>query len=208
MIETLIVPGLDGSGPGHWQRLWAEKTPSAEIVEQEDWARPVLSDWLHRLEARIAEAPGCVLVAHSLGCVLAAHLAERPSAAHVAGALLVAPADIERLAARRPDLADFRLGSLRPLPFRSIVVASRNDPFMGWREANAHAAGWGSALVDLGHAGHINVDSGFGEWTDGEILAEGLRASTPVRPSQARVERRLGPSPRGRLARPVLKLAS
>ncbi len=205
MISTLIVPGLDGSGPGHWQRLWAERDPQAELVEQEDWAEPVLSDWLHQLEARIAEAPGCVLVAHSLGCVLVAHLANRSSAAHISGALLVAPADIEKLARRRPDLSDFRLGRLAPLPFPSILVASRNDPFMGWREAGAHAAGWGSALVDLGHAGHINLDSGFGAWPDAEILADGLRASTPAKPDLP-VRRPNAPT-RDRLGRTRLQLA-
>ena len=174
MISTLIVPGLDGSGPGHWQRIWAEQDPRSEIVEQEDWAWPVLSDWLHGLEARIAEAPGCVIVAHSLGCVLVAHLAARPAAAHVRGALLVAPADIGRLVRARPDLADFAFEPSRPLPFPTILAASRNDPFMGWREARAQAGGWGSAFVDLGHAGHVNVASGFGEWRDGPVLAGGL----------------------------------
>lgn len=175
MIETLIVPGLDGSGPGHWQRIWAEGDPRAELVEQEHWDAPVLSEWLHRLEARILEAPNAILVAHSLGSVLVAQLAHRPAASHVAGALLVAPADLPRLARRRPDLADFVPGHRERLPFPTILVASRNDPFMSFREAEAHARDWGSALVDLGHAGHVNPESGYGAWPEAQVLAEGLR---------------------------------
>jgi uncharacterized protein len=181
MLKTLIVPGLDGSGPKHWQREWAMSDETAEIVEQEDWARPDLTGWLHTLEARIMEAPGAVLVAHSLGCALVAHLAGRPAAAHVAGALLVAPAQTLRLAEARPDLADFRLMELKRLPFPSILAASRNDPYLTWPEAEAHAAGWGSALVDLGQAGHVNTQSGYGPWADGPVLADGLRGRRPGR---------------------------
>lgn len=176
MIETLIVPGLDGSGAGHWQRLWADRDPASDVVEQEDWATPVLSDWLHALEARIVEAPNSVIVAHSLGCLLVAQLAGRPAASHVAGALLVAPPDMARLARERPDLADFAVASGERLPFASIFVASRNDPYMSWPRAEALAKEWGSALIDLGRAGHINVDSGHGHWPEGPILADGLRA--------------------------------
>lgn len=177
MIETLIVPGLDGSGAGHWQRIWALQDPQADVVEQEDWHAPILSDWLHALEARIVEAPGSVIVAHSLGCLLVAQLAGRPAASHIAGALLVAPPDMARLARERPDLADFAVERPERLPFASILVASRNDPYMSWARAEVAAREWGSALIDLGRAGHINVDSGFGQWPEGPILADGLRAA-------------------------------
>lgn len=170
MTTTLIIPGYRGSEAGHWQRQWLLDDISAKVVEQEDWENPVLSDWLHGLEAHLAEHPGAVLVAHSLGCVLVAHLANRPAAAHVAGALLVAPADSERMARHDAKFASFAPLPRRQLPFPSIVVASRNDEYMSFAKAEALANVWGSGFVDLGHAGHINPASGFGYWPEGMIL--------------------------------------
>ena len=92
---VLIVPGLGGSGPDHWQSIWQREVPNAERVEQADWDRPVPSDWLRVLAHATAERPGAVVVAHSLGCILLAHLVERQLRTPIAAALLVAPADVE-----------------------------------------------------------------------------------------------------------------
>jgi uncharacterized protein len=192
MIRTLLVPGYRGSEPEHWQRHWAACDPSALVVEQEDWQRPSLAEWLHVLEAQVAATPGVVLVAHSLGCALVAHLAKRPAAAHVAGALMVAPADVDSLARLDRLFGEFADVFDGQLPFPSIVVASRSDPFMTFRRAGVHADAWGSALVDLGDVGHINVEAGFGPWADGPVLADGLR-DTPIRPAGAHT---LQPTPR------------
>jgi len=170
MTTTLIIPGYKGSEAGHWQRQWLLDDARAKMVEQEDWENPVLADWLHVLEAHLAEHPGSILVAHSLGCVPVSHLAGRPSAAHVAGALLVAPADSERMARQDAKFASFAPLPRRELSFPSIVVASRNDEFMSFAKAEALANVWGSGFVDLGHAGHINPASGFGHWPEGMIL--------------------------------------
>ena len=185
-MTTLIIPGYRGSETGHWQRKWLLEDETARLVEQDDWENPVLSQWLHVLEAKLAETPDAVLVAHSLGCVLVSHLARRPSAAHVAGAILVAPADAERMAAQ-----DTKFRSFAPLPrynlgFPSIVVASRNDPYMSFRKAVALAGVWGSGFVDLRETGHINVASGFGSWPEGHILAGSLRRpEDALRPRRA-----------------------
>lgn len=185
MIETLIVPGLNGSPVGHWQHYWAHDTAGCDMVEQEDSSVPRLTDWLHTLEACIAaSAPGVILVAHSLGCALVGLLARRPAAAHVGGALLVAPADVSSLATQHPTSAEFAAGMAGSLPFASIVVASRNDPFMTFEAAERQADIWGAAVVDLGAAGHINIASGYGRWSDGRTLADGLRG----RPSRTKAQ--------------------
>lgn len=175
MPATLIIPGYQGSEAGHWQRQWLLDDPSAELVEQDDWHNPVLSHWLHTLEAKLAEHPGAVLVAHSLGCVLVSHLSNSPAAAHIAGALLVAPADAETMARKDPRFASFAPLPRQQLSFPSIVIASRNDDFMSYAKAEALAEVWGSGFVDLGHAGHINPASGFNEWPEGQILASSFQ---------------------------------
>lgn len=191
MIETLIVPGLNGSPEGHWQRHWAHRDASSELVEQEEWSKPRLTDWLHTLEARIeASAPGVILVAHSLGCALVGILAGRPAASHVSGALLVAPADLGSLAELHPTIREFAAAQAAArdevLPFASILVASRNDPFMPYAGAARLAARWGSALVDLGEAGHVNIASGYGPWDDARTIADGLRGRIDRSPAPRR----------------------
>ena len=60
------------------------------------------------------------------------------------------------------------------LPYRSIVVVSSNDPFCPVRLAGAYARAWGSEFVRIQNAGHINIDSGHGEWPLGLALLQSL----------------------------------
>lgn len=171
----LIVPGLNNSGPAHWQTYWELALPNAERVEQTDWDRPTLGEWMESLVDAVRRRPGAVIVAHSLGCALVAHLASLRGARGVAGALLVAPADVDGDGPAGRLLQGFGPMPLQPLPFPSMLVASRNDPYMGFAQAEQLAASWGAALADAGHAGHINVDSGHGPWPEGRrLLAEVL----------------------------------
>ncbi|MDQ7958889.1 MAG: alpha/beta hydrolase [Rhodocyclaceae bacterium] len=167
---VIIVPGWRDSGPGHWQSLWAERMQSARRVVQDDWVSPKREAWVGALERLIlAQEQPVVIAAHSLGCIATAHLGEA-AASRIAGALLVAPADPERRAA----LNDFAPVPYGRLPYRSIVVASSNDPFCPVRLAGAYARAWGSEFVRMQNAGHINVDSGHGDWPLGLALLESL----------------------------------
>ena len=173
--SIIIVPGWRDSGPGHWQTLWAERLPQARRVVQDDWHTPTRSAWVARLEETVLEQPGpVVIVAHSLGCITTAHM-KPEAAARVRGALLVAPADPER----RAVLSDFAPVPYAALPYRSILVASSNDPYCPIRLAGAYARAWGSEFVRLQNAGHINVDSGHGEWPLGRALLQSLMEVEP-----------------------------
>ncbi|CAG2127051.1 hypothetical protein LMG31506_00304 [Cupriavidus yeoncheonensis] len=166
-LQVLTVPGLHGSGPGHWQSRWEQRFPDWQRVEQHDWSRPSLTLWAERvsegvMRAQRVAARGAVLVAHSFGCMATLRQAALDPAG-IAGALLVAPAD--------PD--KFGVAHLLPtyrLPFPTILVASRNDPWMPQRTAFSWGTLWGSELVDAGCLGHINADSGLGEWGEGLAL--------------------------------------
>lgn len=181
----LILQGLDGSGPGHWQHHWAQADPDAILVEQENWSRPDLEAWTARLLAAIARHPGAVIIAHSLACVLTAHTAARFPGLPIAGALLVAPADVDC-----PNCAPERIRAFAPipvsrLPFPTTVVGSHNDPYMTFPRVRALAEGWGADFVDLGHAGHINIASGHGAWPRGFRLANELEARIDAGARQA-----------------------
>jgi uncharacterized protein len=132
----------------------------------------------------VAAAPPIVLAAHSLGCLAVAWWAElsgQPWGWPVAGALLVAPADVNSrpLAA---ELADFAPAPRRPLPFPSILVASEDDPWIAPEAARSLAADWGSHFVNAGPVGHINAASGLGWWEEGqELLDRVIRAAGGTR---------------------------
>lgn len=168
--RILIVPGWRNSEPAHWQSLWASRLPGARRVAQGDWLFPRRQHWVDRLAEDILthRDQRVVLVAHSLGCIAVSHLPPA-AAARVGAALLVAPADPER----RAQLADFAPVPYQRLPYRSILVASSNDPYCPVRLAGAYARAWGSEFLRLENAGHINVAAGFGEWPLGlRLLAQ------------------------------------
>ena len=168
--RIIIVPGWRNSSPEHWQSLWARTLPNVVRVEQDDWLTPKREDWVRTLEALILSRPEPVIVvAHSLGCITTTHLGAE-AAARIRSALLVAPADPER----RAHLADFAPVPYQLLPYRSVLVASSNDPYCPIRLAGAYARAWGSEFVRLQNAGHINVESGYGPWPLGFALLQSL----------------------------------
>jgi uncharacterized protein len=170
MTRILIVPGWRDSGPGHWQSLWAEQLPGAQRVTQQDWNTPRRTEWVASIaHAILAQPEPVVVAAHSLGCIATVQLPAE-AAARISGALLVAPADPER----RGVLADFAPVPYQPLPYRSVLVASSNDPFCPVRLAGAYARAWGSEFVRMQNAGHINVEAGFGPWPLGLALLQSL----------------------------------
>lgn len=180
METILIVPGLRNSGPRHWQTWFESKLAGAWRVEQANWERPFLSDWTARVCEAIDSHRGQVwIVAHSFGC-LAAVSAGLVCAERIRAALLVAPADPARFggAAELPQ---------ERLAFPSLVVASNNDPWAKPGVAKHWADVWGSSHRNIGNAGHINVDSGYGPWPEGlgffqELRQEALalRAGSPL----------------------------
>lgn len=180
---VLIVPGYRGSGAGHWQ-TWLECVlPEARRVRGIDWEAPLLARWAGEVRREIDAAPGAVwIVAHSFGClasVVAA--ADRPH--KVAGLLLVAPADPERfdlLGLRQDQQAGANVAAHLPattFTCPSILVASRSDPWLSFDAAMLWAERWGSHFVDIGNAGHINVESGHGAWPQALTLLAQLRAT-------------------------------
>lgn len=175
MTHVLVVPGLFGSADGHWQRHWLQDRPDSSLVEQADWDRPVLSEWLGKLEADIAAVGEAYIVAHSLGCVLTAHLADRPSAVRIKGALLVATCDLAPTERLHPGHVSLGPMPTRRLPFPTTMIGSLDDPYMDLDRLTLFSRLWGSDLRNIGQAGHINIASGYGRWTGGYTAFETLR---------------------------------
>lgn len=173
----LTVPGLGNSGPAHWQTIWERERESCERIELGLWDAPNRTSWVNKLNVAIHRAGRpVILVAHSLGCLAVAWWAkyERPAYGDpVVGALLVAPPEVDISPADQRLLA-FAPTPMIHLPFPSVLVASRNDPYLSFPRAYRLAGLWGSELVDAGAAGHINGESDLGEWTFGQSLLDRL----------------------------------
>ncbi len=174
---VLVLPGWQSSGPQHWQSRW-EAIYGDLRVEQHDWMQPLRGDWITRLEEVVLEQPGpCVLVAHSLGCMLTAAWAAVSRNTHrVVGALLVAPGDPER-EELQGVLRSWSPVVLQRLPFPAILLGSQNDPYCSLARAQQFAHAWGAEFVDYGAAGHINAESGLGDWPQGRAYLERLRGA-------------------------------
>lgn len=180
LTEKLIIPGLRGSGPDHWQTLWCERREDCRRADLGYWEHPSRLVWVSRLDRAIAICRSrVILVAHSLGCHAVACWAAEASTARlekVTGALLVAPPDVDRHDVD-PLLLPFAPTPSIFLPFRSVMVASRDDGYASFERSAWMARTWGSDLVDAGRSGHINASSGLGDWPEGQHLLDRLEGS-------------------------------
>ncbi|GGI20718.1 hypothetical protein GCM10008066_25430 [Oxalicibacterium faecigallinarum] len=166
--RVLIVPGLHGSGPEHWQSRWEAQHADFERVHQDDWSIPDLPRWSWKLEQTLAQSDRpTLIVAHSFGCLTTIH-ANRHGRFNIAGALLVAPADPDKFHVANA-LRDVRLSC------PSVVVGSTNDPWMNAARASYWADVWGCGFLNAGALGHINAESGLGDWEQGWQQFERLR---------------------------------
>jgi predicted alpha/beta hydrolase family esterase len=169
---VLIVPGLRDHVETHWQTLLSAQLSQVKVVppmgrEDLDCATRVTA-----IEEAIASVDGPVLiVAHSGGCIMVAHWALRSQhVGRVCGALLAAPPDFETpMPEGYPTMNALVAGAWlpvprKPLPFRSLVCTSRNDPLSTLESAQKLAVAWQSEVLDLGEVGHLNPASGYGAW--------------------------------------------
>ncbi len=172
--NILLLPGWQNSSPEHWQSRWEALHGDLRVL-QHDWMRPLRGDWIARLEeVLLAQTGHSILVAHSLGCMLTAAWAAISRNTHlVQGALLVAPGDPER-EELRAALKSWSPVVMQKLPFKSVLLGSRNDPYCAFERAREFATAWGAEFVDYGARGHINAESGLGDWPQGRALVTAL----------------------------------
>jgi predicted alpha/beta hydrolase family esterase len=171
--SILILPGLGNSGPQHWQSYW-ENTYHFSRVQQEEWETPVCNDWVENINLAVnAHNPAnVILVGHSLACATIAFWVQKYGT-KIKGALLAAPSDTE--AESYPQgTTGFAPVPLIKLPFPSITVASSNDFYVTLPRAAQFADAWGSKLINIGDAGHINAASGHQQWLEGLIYLKQL----------------------------------
>ncbi|RFB80958.1 RBBP9/YdeN family alpha/beta hydrolase [Methylovirgula sp. 4M-Z18] len=172
LYDFLILPGRGDSGPAHWQSHWHNAFPSSIRVVQDEWERPVYTAWAAKLDDYLTKTTKPVIfIAHSLSTALVMRWSHDADTRNIKGAFLVGPGDRDA----RDSLPDapvkgFAPMLLTPLPFPSLVVASRNDPFVDFGRAQAFAVAWGSDFADAGALGHMGNDIDLGFWPQGLLL--------------------------------------
>ena len=182
--NVLIVPGVGGSGAEHWQTFWEDAFPQFQRVQQADWDKPVYAEWAACLSAAVEKSTKpVVLVGHSLGTSLTMRWSlDNPALAKkVADAFLVAPTDRDRFA-NVPDSPVQGFGNmlLKPLPFPTAVVASRDDDRVSFERAKVFADAWGASFTDAGSHGHLGSAAQLGLWPFGLVSFGQFIGSLPA----------------------------
>lgn len=175
--SVVVVPGLGGSGPTHWQTHWEQAFPEWIRCEQRDWEHPGVEEWVETLGRTVALAPRPVVLAgHSLGVATIAHAAASGLLTKVDRAFLVAMPDVERADFPRDLCPGFSPLPRSPLPFPSTMVGSSNDPWTTSDRLRGFATVLGATYVDVGERHHIGTHSGLGAWEEGLGLFDGFLA--------------------------------
>jgi len=183
--HLVISPGRGNSGPDHWQAYLEREWGNTSRVRQMFWRWPTRRRWVAAIERQVRDMDRpLILVGHSAGALSIVEWALRGgTTARILGALLVAPPDMEDPHKNMPAMWFRRLIGWTPisrgkLPFPSILVTSTNDHYGDEENLQKLAGHWGSRLVSLGQAGHINQKSGHGPWPLALQLIEELTRRT------------------------------
>lgn len=177
---VLIIPGIGNSGSDHWQTMWEAADPSMVRIRVKDWDQPSCVSWVKAIDVDARRGgDSLVVVAHSLGCLAFLHWAAQ-SRQRIRGALLVAVPDPRSDGFPKQAVGFAQLPLVR-LSCKSILVSSQDDPYCDSGFSKRCADAWGSKLVDIGRAGHINSASNLGSWPAGLKFLEELRSPAPAR---------------------------
>ena len=173
MIHTVIVPGVGGSEHDHWQSWLQRQLKSCSRVQQQDWNKPVLHEWIEQFFKTVQSIQEPIqIVAHSFGCLTTvAALAQHPELNQkIKNLVLVAPANPARFGDTgfaRDSQNDYQqyFHQLK-LQVPTQMIISENDPWLNFQDALQLAKAWKIRPKNLGQVGHINVASGFGPFPE------------------------------------------
>ncbi len=173
-LPVITLPGIDGSGASHWQSRWEAADPTFTRFQPTSWTVPTYTDWAHAIDDAVLASPRPpLLIAHSLATLAVASWVVE-SGRPIAGAVLVSVPD--PAGPSFPTRATGFSLSTQRLPCPSLVLASSDDPYGTLDHQRRAASVWGASLIELGHHGHVNEESGLGFWVRGHELVSAFRA--------------------------------
>jgi len=161
----LILHGLGGSGPGHWQTWLAARLRAAServaYPDLPDADMPSLPAWRAALDGELDALPDgeSIVVCHSLACLLwLHHVAD--GGAQATRVLLAAPpsesVDVPQIAAFFPA----------PLPALTgaRLVCADDDPYCPEGGRALYGTPLGVPTDVIAGGGHLNPETGYGPW--------------------------------------------
>ncbi|MEH7074875.1 RBBP9/YdeN family alpha/beta hydrolase [Neobacillus drentensis] len=168
----LIIHGLGGSGPDHWQS-WLAK----ELIKRNNhviyptftnYNLPNKDIWLEELSnalRMIPEENNLTIITHSLGCFLWLHYASKQNKQIANQVILVAPPSPNHILTEAKSFFPVPLvgNQLKKVAEHTLFIHSTNDPYCGLKDSSTYA-NLGLPAITLPNAGHINTQSGHSEW--------------------------------------------
>lgn len=165
--KVLILHGWGGSDFPHWQAWLAGELAKdygcVSFLQFSNPDLPKLGMWKSELLQELDSFKPDIVVCHSLANILWFHLCNDEKISEIEKLYLVAPprinCEIEELKSFFPVHIP-----LNPHAKESLLITSTNDPYLSQDEAKIMQKTLNVNMKVLQDAGHINADSGFGEW--------------------------------------------
>lgn len=165
--KVLLLHGWGGSDFPHWQSHLASELAKnygkVSFLHFSDVDTPKLDLWLSELKQELQDFKPEIVICHSLANTLWFHLCNNESIEPIQKLYLVAPPSIS---CQVPELSEFfPLQTPKNLFAKeALLITSTNDPYLTVEEAKSLQKSLKIKMKTLENAGHINAESGFGEW--------------------------------------------
>ena len=165
--RILLLHGWGGSDFPHWQSWLASEIAKdygcVSFLKFSDFDFPKLDAWRAELLKELETFKPTIVICHSLANTLWFHLCNDDAIKSVQQLFLVAPPSLET------DIEELKEFFPLTLPTniyanKTTIVSSTNDPYLTQDEAKQMQKSLQVDMKILTDAGHINADSGFGEW--------------------------------------------
>ncbi len=166
--KVLLLHGWGGSDYPHWQSWLASEIAkdygTVSFLKFSNFDFPDRELWMKELLRELEEFKPNIVICHSLANTLWFHMCNEKNIIDVEKLFLVAPpslkCEVEEIKSFFPVRTPEYLYAKEVL-----LVGSTNDPYMRLTELKELQSSLGVDVKILTDAGHINSDSGYGEWS-------------------------------------------
>lgn len=165
--KVLLLHGWGGSDSPHWQSYIAAEIARdygcVSFLKLPNFESPDKNIWIKETQKELKEFKASVVVCHSLANILWFHMCNSELLEDVKYLFLVAPPSLKSNISELNNF--FPVEVPKNLHAKKVfLICSNNDPYMSIEEAKELQNQLDIEMEILEDAGHINADSGFGEW--------------------------------------------